>query len=120
MAGDGAGSLVGGKGDAWDGGRGGSGGSSGGGHGNSGRGSGGDGSGDGRQQPNHASWVWQGWAERVAADPEFPFKVLLEQVRFDTHTWDERVNCPALQGAACVAGTATAIIRLPLCGPRVF
>ena len=25
---------------------------------------------------------WQGWQERVAADPSFPYKVFIEQVRF--------------------------------------
>lgn len=54
-------------------------GSGGGGGGDGGSGKGGEGSGEGGQQPKK-SGVWQGWADRVAADPEFPFKVLLEQV----------------------------------------
>lgn len=52
---------------------------SGGGGGEGGGGQGGEGSGEGGQQPKK-SGVWQGWADRVAADPEFPFKVLLQQV----------------------------------------
>lgn len=78
LAGGGAGSLGGDKGDF------GSGGSSGGGSGGdggSGAGKGGEGSGEGGQQPKGKGWAWKGWSDRVAADPEFPFKVLLEQVR---------------------------------------
>ena len=28
-----------------------------------------------------SSWGWSGWQERVAADPSFPYKVFIEQVR---------------------------------------
>ncbi len=52
----------------------GSGGQGGGGGGGEGKGDGGDSS----KQP--AGGLLQGWAERVAYDPEFPVKVLLEQV----------------------------------------
>lgn len=47
-------------------------------------GSGGFGRGDGddeeRPQPPKRV-LWQGWADRVAADPQFTYKVLIEQVR---------------------------------------
>lgn len=67
LAGGGSGSLGGGKGDDW--GRGGGG------------GDGGAGDDSSADQPNKGGFYWKGWADRVAADPEFPFKVLLEQVR---------------------------------------
>lgn len=72
LAGGGTGSVGGDKGN-W-----GSGGGGGGGGDGSGAGKGGEGSGD--QQPKKKGWAWKGWTDRVAADPEFPFKVLLEQV----------------------------------------
>jgi Protein RETICULATA-related len=61
---------------------------SGGGSGGSGRGGGGGGGGDGKGEGDSSPqrggasglFLWQGWADRVAADPEFPFKVMLEQV----------------------------------------
>lgn len=68
LAGGGSGSLAGGKGDGWSGG---------GGDGSDGQGGAGDESGDASRKAN---WAWQGWKDRVACDPEFPFKVLLEQV----------------------------------------
>lgn len=77
LAGGGAGSLGGSDGNWGPGG----GGSGGGGGDGSGAGKGGDGSGEGGQQPKPNGGMWKGWADRVAADPEFPFKVLLEQVR---------------------------------------
>lgn len=66
LAGGGAGNISGGKGDGWSGGGGGGGG-------------GGDGAGDG-EAPKKRGFSWKGWEDRVAYDPEFPFKVLLEQV----------------------------------------
>ncbi|KAF6258155.1 hypothetical protein COO60DRAFT_1152802 [Scenedesmus sp. NREL 46B-D3] len=68
-AGGGAGSLGGSNSGGWGGGNGGGGGGSG-------------GQGDSADQPKRGNggFYWQGWADRVAADPEFPFKVLLEQV----------------------------------------
>lgn len=71
LAGGGSGSIGGHKGDDW--GRGDGGGRDGG---------GGDGPGDSSSpdQPKKGGFYWQGWTDRVAADPEFPFKVLLEQV----------------------------------------
>lgn len=77
LAGGGAGSLGGDKGGFGSGG----GGGGSGGDGGSGAGKGGEGSGEGGQQPKGKGWAWKGWSDRVAADPEFPFKVLLEQVR---------------------------------------
>jgi protein quaking len=68
LAGGGAGSIGGDKG---------SGGGGGGGWG----GDGAEGSGEGGQQPKKGGFAWKGWTDRVAADPEFPFKVMLEQVR---------------------------------------
>jgi protein quaking len=73
LAGGGAGSLGGDKGNF---GSGGGGGGGSGGDGGSGAGKGGEGS----EQPKGKGWAWKGWTDRVAADPEFPFKVLLEQV----------------------------------------
>lgn len=64
-AGGGAGSLGGSNRDGWGGG---------------GRGDGDSNAGDGSEDKKKGGFVWQGWADRVAADPEFPFKVLLEQV----------------------------------------
>ena len=68
------------------------GGSSGAGNNNSGGGGGGGGGdgegkgddGEGEDKPKKRSGFWKGWDERVAYDPEFPFKVMLEQVRFCT------------------------------------
>jgi hypothetical protein len=74
LAGGGAGSIGGDKGS------GGSGGGGGGGWGGDGAGKG-EGSGEGGQQPKKGGFAWKGWTDRVAADPEFPFKVMLEQVR---------------------------------------
>eukprot|EP00879_Flechtneria_rotunda_P020293 GHRR01021341.1.p1 GENE.GHRR01021341.1~~GHRR01021341.1.p1 ORF type:complete len:159 (+),score=44.53 GHRR01021341.1:572-1048(+) len=65
VAGGGAGSFGGNSNDGWSGGGGG------------GDGGAGDSS---RNQPKDGGVYWQGWADRVAADPEFPFKVLLEQI----------------------------------------
>jgi hypothetical protein len=73
LAGGDAGSIGGDKGNWGSGGGGGSGGDGSG-------GKGGEGSGEGGQQPKKKGWAWKGWTDRVAADPEFPFKVLLEQV----------------------------------------
>lgn len=59
--------------------RAGRGGGGGGSSGNSGgRGDGGDGTGDSAG----SGFGWKGWQDRVAFDPEFPFKVLVEQVRY--------------------------------------
>jgi hypothetical protein len=67
---------------------GGDGGSSGSGNDNSGGGGGGgDGKGDGEEPEEEkpkGGFFWKGWQDRVAFDPEFPFKVLLEQVRSRT------------------------------------
>ena len=58
------------------------GGGSGGGGGGSGSGGGGGKSGDGGSGSGgkDGGFGWKGWRDRVAYDPEFPFKVLLEQV----------------------------------------
>lgn len=47
-----------------------------------GGGSGGGGGGDDGEQPEQRKqgWVWKGWQDRVAADPQFVYKVLIEQV----------------------------------------
>jgi hypothetical protein len=50
------------------------------GRGGGGGGGGGGGSGDGSNEQPKKSGLLQGWAERVAYDPEFPVKVMLEQV----------------------------------------
>lgn len=84
LAGGGAGSIGGDK-DNW-----GSGGGGGGGGAGSGAGKGGEGSGEGGQQPKKKAGAWKGWTDRVAADPEFPFKVLLEQVRQQTLVMGQR------------------------------
>lgn len=42
-----------------------------------GDGAGGDGESD---EGQHGRFSWPGWRDRVAADPEFAFKVLIEQV----------------------------------------
>lgn len=58
------------------------GGGSGGGLGNGGGGGGGGGSGDDDEQPGQRKqgWAWKGWQERVAADPQFAFKVMIELI----------------------------------------
>lgn len=44
-------------------------------------GDGADGSGgDDADDKSHGPFTWKGWRDRVAADPDFPFKVLVEQV----------------------------------------
>lgn len=50
--------------------------------GRGGGGGGGDGSSgdDSEKQPGNSGIGWKGWEDRVKADPEFAFKVLLEQV----------------------------------------
>jgi hypothetical protein len=64
-----------------DGGSGGRGWSGGGGGGGGGSGGGGGGkSGGGNDNANGGGFGWKGWRDRVAYDPEFPFKVLLEQI----------------------------------------
>lgn len=59
----------------------GGGGSGGGGSGGSG-GGGGDGGDDGEPEPEKKKnfFSWKGWEERVAADPNFVYKVFIEQV----------------------------------------
>ena len=69
LAGGGTGDVInGGGGKDWGSGGGGGGGGAGKGGGKDGRSDGGGG------------WGWKGWQDRVAYDPEFPFKVFLEQV----------------------------------------
>lgn len=63
---------------AASGGGGGSGGSSGGSGG--GGGGGGDGGDDGEQKPEKKVFGWKGWQDRVAADPQFVYKVMIEQI----------------------------------------
>ncbi len=60
----------------------GGGGIGGGGSGSAGLGGGGDDS-DSPDEPEKKGILirWQGWQERVAADPSFPYKVFIEQVR---------------------------------------
>jgi hypothetical protein len=65
----GGGTIDGGSGRGWSGGGGGGGGSGGGGGGNG-----------ANNNDNTGGFGWKGWRDRVAYDPEFPFKVLLEQV----------------------------------------
>jgi hypothetical protein len=36
---------------------------------------------DDDKSPKKGKFSWKGWEDRVAYDPEFPFKVFLEQVR---------------------------------------
>jgi hypothetical protein len=62
-----------------EGGKGGSSGGSGG-SGGSGKGDGGSGSSGSPGGKPQKSGIFQGWEDRVAYDPEFPFKVLMEQV----------------------------------------
>lgn len=78
LAGGGAGSFGGGKDD----GLGGGGGQGGGG------GDGQGGAGDNEEPKKRLGW--KGWQDRVAYDPEFPFKVLLEQVRADANRKQHR------------------------------
>ncbi len=59
---------------------GGDGGSSGGSSGGSG-GSGGGGGDDGEEAEKKPVFGWKGWQDRVAADPQFVYKVVVEQVR---------------------------------------
>lgn len=94
-AGGGAGSLGGSNTGGWGGGGGGDG------------WSGGQGDDSNADQPNKGGFYWKGWADRVAADPEFPFKVLLEQVRPAGCVQQQQVHCAvnfpllfALQSAA--------------------
>jgi hypothetical protein len=51
-----------------------------GGGGSSGGGGGGGGGGDDDAKPKKSGIVWKGWADRVAADPQFVYKVIVEQV----------------------------------------
>ncbi len=44
-----------------------------------GGGGGGDGD-DGASKSSSSGWGWKGWQDRVAADPDFAYKVLIEQV----------------------------------------
>ena len=45
-------------------------------------GSGGGGGDDGEEQPQKKPvFGWKGWQDRVAADPQFVYKVVIEQVR---------------------------------------
>lgn len=60
---------------------GGDGGSSGGSGGSGGGGGGGDGGDDGSDQPQKKPvFGWKGWQDRVAADPQFVYKVMIEQI----------------------------------------
>lgn len=41
--------------------------------------------GDDADDKSHGPFTWKGWRDRVAADPDFPFKVLIEQVHLHVH-----------------------------------
>lgn len=58
----------------------------GGGQGGAGGGPPGEGAGGGDGVPSEGNFLIRGWRDRVAADPEFPFKVLIEQVPYLHHT----------------------------------
>ncbi|KAL4452239.1 hypothetical protein ABPG75_007901 [Micractinium tetrahymenae] len=59
---------------------GGDGGSSGGAGGSGGGGGGGDDGDDGEQPQKKPVFGWKGWQDRVAADPQFVYKVMIEQI----------------------------------------
>ncbi len=51
-----------------------------GGRGRGGGGEGGGGSGDNEDKSPKGTFVWKGWEDRVAADPQFVYKVVIEQI----------------------------------------
>lgn len=77
-----------------------SGGGKSGGGGGGGDGGKGDGKGDEGEDGKKKTGFWKGWEDRVAFDPEFPFKVFLEQVRGET----------ALLGSMCLCGDVVATL----------
>lgn len=70
--------------------------------GGQGLGGGGGGGGDGfsgdsenGSEDDGGGFGWQGWKDRVAFDPEFPFKVFVEQVSHGTYHCTQVVHPPA-------------------------
>ena len=60
--------------------------------------------GDGEEDKPKKRVLWQGWADRVAADPQFVYKVVIEQVRFWCWFCGRGTACAMATSQGCSEG----------------